>query len=71
MTSTFLGVYLCSMSSTEERKVRAASRKPQLNLELHPGEKELFERIAKKRGVKVAALIRLLVLDEGRRLGIE
>jgi hypothetical protein len=55
---------------TDELKSERA-RKPQVNIELTEDEKGLFERIAQKRGVKVAALIRLLVLDEGRRLGIE
>ena len=59
------------MSNEYEKQARAANRKPQINLEVEKGDKALFERVAKKRGVKVAALIRLLVLDEARRLGVE
>lgn len=46
-------------------------RKPQLNLSVEEGEKELTEAVAKKRGVSVSALVRLLVHDEARRLGME
>jgi hypothetical protein len=63
-------MYICGMSKEEEKKARAATRKPQLNLEVEEGDKELFGKVAKSRGVSVAALIRLLVFDEARRLGI-
>ena len=47
------------------------ARKPQVNLSLEAGEKELFEIVAKARGNNgVSALLRLLVVDEARRLGI-
>ena len=51
--------------------VPAPDRKPQINLQLEVEEKDLFEKVAKARGLKVSALIRLLVIDEGRRLGIK
>lgn len=47
------------------------ARKPQVSLAIKPEEKELMERVAAKRGVSVSALIRLLTLDEARRLGVE
>ena len=47
------------------------ARKPQVNLSLEASEKELFETVAKARGnIGVSALLRLLVVDEARRLGI-
>lgn len=47
------------------------ARKPQVNLSLEAWEKDLFETVAKARGnVGVSALLRLLVVDEARRLGI-
>jgi len=45
-------------------------RKPQVSIAVETGEKELMEKVAKQRGVSVSALVRLLVLDEARRLGI-
>lgn len=49
----------------------AKARKPQVNLSLEATEKELFETVAKARGnIGVSALLRLLVVDEARRLGI-
>jgi hypothetical protein len=48
------------------------ARKPLLSIECESKEqKELFNRIAKRRVVTTAALVRLLLLDEARRLGIE
>jgi hypothetical protein len=48
------------------------ARKPQVNLQLEAWEKDLFETVAKARGnVGVSALIRMLVVDEARRLNIE
>jgi hypothetical protein len=47
------------------------SRKPQVNLGLSEEEKEVFEQVALARGnIGISALIRLLVADEARRLGI-
>jgi hypothetical protein len=46
------------------------SRKPQINVAVSEQEKDLFEQIAAKRGMKTAALLRSLAYDEGRRLGI-
>jgi hypothetical protein len=60
--------YLCLMKSEDAKP----KRKPLLSIECESKEqKELFNRIAKRRGVTTAALVRLLLLDEARRLGIE
>ena len=49
-----------------------ATRKPSLTIECETSEqKDYFGRIAKARGVSVAALVRLLLLDEGRRLSVK
>lgn len=48
-----------------------APRKPQMNISAKAEEIALTERVADKRGVSVSALVRLLVLDEARRLGVE
>ena len=48
-----------------------AARKPQMNITVKPEERELIERVAARRGLSVSALVRLLTLDEARRLGIE
>ena len=60
-------------SATEEEKAaRRVSRKPILSVECDDrDQKELFDRVAKKRGVATAALVRLLLLDEARRLSVE
>jgi len=50
----------------------AAPRKPLLSIECDTKEqKAFFTRVAKTRGVTLSALVRLLLLDEGRRLGLE
>ncbi len=54
------------MAKNSEEK----ARKPQVNLALEAEEKTLIERVAKERGLNVTGLIRLLVRDEARRLGI-
>lgn len=46
------------------------ARKPQLNITVKSEERELIERVAEMRGLSVSALVRLLTLDEARRLGI-
>ncbi|MDB5267205.1 MAG: hypothetical protein JWP58_245 [Hymenobacter sp.] len=45
-------------------------RKPQLNLALEAEDKEFIEKVAKARRLSVTGLIRTLVFDEGRRLGM-
>lgn len=45
-------------------------RRPQVNLALEAEEKELMEKVAKARGLSVSALVRMLTIDEARRLGI-
>ena len=54
-------------ASTPEKPAREA----QINLALKKEEKDLAERVAAKRGLKVSALVRMLILDEARRLGVE
>jgi hypothetical protein len=44
--------------------------KKQVGLEVTVEEKELAEKVAKERGVGFSALVRLLIKDEARRLGI-
>jgi len=46
-------------------------RKPQLNLALHASDKDFIEKVAKARRLSVTGLIRTLVFDEGRRLGMQ
>ncbi|MFC6225623.1 hypothetical protein ACFP2F_20420 [Hymenobacter artigasi] len=46
-------------------------RKPQLNLALDAGDKSFIESVAKARRLSVTGLIRTLVFDEGRRLGMQ
>lgn len=59
-------------STEEEKAARRATRKPILSVECaSKGQKELFDRVAEKRGVATAALVRMLLLDEARRLGVE
>jgi len=45
-------------------------RPPQLNIKVSAEEKELAEKVAKARGLKTSGLVRMLILDEARRLGI-
>lgn len=59
--------YLCTMKAPEST---SKSRKPQINVAVSEQERDLFEQIAAKRGMKTAALLRSLAYDEGRRLGI-
>lgn len=61
-----------STATQEEKDARRATRKPILSVECDDkAQKDLFDRVAKKRGVATAALVRLLLLDEARRLGVE
>jgi len=46
------------------------SRGPQINIKLNSEEKKLFEVVAKKHGLNVSGLVRMLILAEARRLGI-
>ncbi|SFP79101.1 hypothetical protein [Hymenobacter arizonensis] len=58
-------------ATEEDRAARRAARKPILSVECESKEqKELFDRVAKERGVATASLVRMLILDEARRLGI-
>jgi hypothetical protein len=69
--------YLCDMkkpvaTTEEEKAARRATRKPILSVEcVDKEQKDLFDRVADKRGIATAALVRLLLLDEARRLGVE
>ncbi|HEX8427169.1 hypothetical protein [Hymenobacter sp.] len=42
----------------------------QLNIKASKEEKELAEKVATARGLSISGLVRLLILDEARRLGI-
>jgi hypothetical protein len=46
-------------------------RKPQLNLALEAEDKDFIEKVAKARRLTVTGLVRMLVFDEGRRLGMQ
>lgn len=46
------------------------ARKPQMNITASIEEIELIERVAKKRGLSVSALLRSLALEEARRLDV-
>lgn len=59
-------------TTDEEKAARRAARKPILSVEcVSKEQKDLFDRVADRRGVATAALVRLLLLDEARRLGVE
>ncbi|MGI4872064.1 MAG: hypothetical protein ACRYFX_12905 [Janthinobacterium lividum] len=58
------------MSNTDT-KADKPGRKPQLNITAGADEISLIERVAKKRGLSISALLRSLALDEARRLGVE
>jgi hypothetical protein len=59
--------YICSMRA---EKQEATGRK-QLSVVLEAVELETAKKVAKKRGVSTSSLVRMLILDEARRLGIE
>jgi hypothetical protein len=46
------------------------NRELQLNIKANQPEKELLEKVAQARGLSNSMLIRMLVADEARRLGI-
>jgi uncharacterized protein (DUF1778 family) len=46
-------------------------REHQLNIKANSDEKKLLEKVAKARGLTSSSLVRMLVADEARRLGIE
>ena len=45
--------------------------KPQLNLALDAEGKDFIEKVAKTRRLSITGLIRTLIFDEGRRLGMQ
>lgn len=47
-----------------------ASGKKQLNVVLEAAELEIAKSVAKKRGVSTSSLVRMLILDEARRLDV-
>jgi alpha-N-acetylglucosamine transferase len=59
--------YICSMRA---EKQEVTGRK-QLSVVLEAIELETAKKVAKKRGVSTSSLVRMLILDEARRLGIE
>ncbi len=60
-------MYICSMKADK----REVTGKKQLNVVLEPAELETAKAVAKKRGVSTSSLVRMLILDEARRLGVE
>jgi hypothetical protein len=59
-----LPVYFCLMDKPK------ATRERQLNIKANDDEKALLEKVAKTRGLSSSGLVRMLVADEARRLGI-
>jgi hypothetical protein len=59
-----LPAYFCLMDKPK------ATRERQLNIKANDDEKALLEKVAKTRGLSSSGLIRMLVADEARRLGI-
>jgi antitoxin component of RelBE/YafQ-DinJ toxin-antitoxin module len=49
----------------------STERPPQLNIKVSEEEKEMAEKVAKARGLNTSGLVRLLLWDEARRLGIK
>ena len=49
----------------------AKPRKPQPNLALDAEGKDFIEKVAKTRRLSITGLIRTLIFDEGRRLGMQ
>ena len=60
------GFYLYLMKKEKTER----TGKKQVGLEVTVEEKELAEKVAKERGLGFSALVRLLIKDEARRLGI-
>ena len=58
------------MAKQSDSTPRTAGRKAQLNIEVTEAEKANFEKLAKTCGVKLAALVRQLLTEQARRLGI-
>jgi|GEM_PF-2778470 len=59
--------YICRMKKEKAER----TGKKQIGLEVTAAEKELAEKVAEARGLGLSALVRLLIKDEARRLGIE
>lgn len=59
--------YICSMRAEKQ----ATTGKKQLSVVLEATELETAKKVAKKRGVSTSSLVRMLILDEARRLAIE
>jgi hypothetical protein len=53
-----------------KREKAERTGKRQIALEVSANEKNIAEKVAAERGVGLAALVRLLIKDEARRLGI-
>lgn len=56
--------YFCPMDKPK------ATRERQLNIKANDDEKALLEKVAKTRGLSSSGLVRMLVADEARRLGL-
>jgi hypothetical protein len=59
-----LPAYFCLIDKSK------ATRERQLNIKANDDEKALLEKVAKTRGLSSSGLVRMLVADEARRLGI-
>ncbi len=59
--------YICSMKADKQE----TTGKKQLSVVLEATELEIAKKVAKKRGVSTSSLVRMLILDEARRLDIE
>lgn len=59
--------YICSMRAEKQE----ATGKKQLSVVLEATELETAKKVAKKRGVSTSSLVRMLILDEARRLDIQ
>jgi hypothetical protein len=59
--------YICSVRAEKQE----ATGKKQLSVVLEAAELETAKKVAKKRGVSTSSLVRMLILDEARRLGVE
>jgi hypothetical protein len=65
-----ISIFASMMAKQVDDFPRATGRKAQLNIEVTDADKADFEKLAKACGVKLAALVRQLLADQAKRLGI-
>lgn len=58
-------------NTTRPRIIRSRIRPTWLNIRVSPGEREFFHRIAAANGSTLTELVRLSLMAEGVRLGVE